>query len=525
MISTSAIDSRSIEARVIAFLSAPGVTGETVPQLHETHIARVFVGTTRAIKIKRPVKLPFLDFSTLEKRRAACLREIEINRPNAPEIYLGAVPITEQPDGTLAIGGPGTPVEWAVEMRPFAEADMLSARAAAAPLIEALCDATADVVHAMHTRAAVARKTDPVAKFKSIVVEVAASALACPGVLDRRVVAGWQAEALRVVAAQASALTARVDAGAIRRCHGDLHLGNIVVWRGKPTLFDALEFSEEMATIDTLYDLSFLLMDLEHQHQRAAANRIMNRYLWRSASPADIAGLALLPLYLSCRAAIRAMVAAERTLLANRTAADRRRDDIDAQSYLTEASSYLGTSSPRLVAVGGLSGSGKSTLAAALAPKFPAPVGALHLRSDLERKAMMGVEPTTRLGPEHYTTASSDAVYWRLLERAAAALEAGHSVIVDAVFAAPAERHRVAAVAEAAGVPFSGLWLVAGAAELRGRVSARRGDASDATPAVVDRQLGYEIGRIDWTPVEAGGSARDTLAAVISLLGLTPNTE
>ena len=259
------------------------------------------------------------------------------------------------------------------------------------------------------------------------------------------------ANALRHAAA---VLNERAAAGFVRRCHGDLHLNNIVLWRGRPVLFDAIEFDEELATIDTLYDLAFLLMDLDKRGQRGVANVVLNRYLWRSGAELDLHGLAALPLFLGLRAAIRAMVTAER---AQQEGADASvRDRQRARDYLQAANAYLAPCPPRLIAVGGLSGTGKSTLARELAPELgPAP-GAVHLRSDLERKRLHGVEATVRLAPETYTQAASDRVYAVLYEKARDVLAAGHAVIVDAVFAEPEERARIEGVAAELGVPFPG---------------------------------------------------------------------
>jgi predicted kinase len=180
----------------------------------------------------------------------------------------------------------------------------------------------------------------------------------------------------------------------------------------------------------------------------------------------------------------------------------------------------LAPPAPRLIAVGGLSGSGKSTLAAALAPDVGLPLGALHIRTDMERKAMMGVEPTDRLPPEYYTPDSARQVYERVLRRARAGLGAGQCVIVDAVFATGDERTRAAQLARDLGVAFDGLWLDADPDILRHRVGQRQGDASDATRAVVDRQLGYDLGDLNWVRVLAGGTPEATLAAARSALEL-----
>jgi predicted kinase len=293
--------------------------------------------------------------------------------------------------------------------------------------------------------------------------------------------------------------------------HGDLHLDNIVLWRGQPVLFDAIEFDEALATTDTLYDLAFLLMDLERRGRRLSANRVLNRYLWRSHSDLDLEGLAAMPLLLGLRAGVRALVAADRLRLAGGDVEAGKR--AEAQDYLAAALRFLDPAGPRIVAVGGLSGTGKSTLAAALAPDVGPSPGAVHLRSDLERKAILGVEETHRLGPEAYTAEANARVYAELLRKTRLAATAGHGVVVDAVFAREPEREAVGRMAAEVGVPFQGLWLTAPREVLLARVGARVGDASDATPDVVARQLAGDVGAMSWTEIDGSGDAAETLTA------------
>lgn len=511
---------------IVAYLSTAGVVGPGRPFIHQTHIAFVCVAGGRALKIKRPVKLSYLDFSTLEARHAACLSEIRVNRDNAPEIYRGVVAITREENGTLAIGGRGVPVEWAVEMAAFEDHDLLSQRAQQGPLEPSLMRQTADAIHAMHQRSQNVGTIDAPEKMQAIIDEVGEICLQHQDVLDPHVAEQFVKAASTANAAATRLLQARVQQGAFRRCHGDLHLANIVIWKGRPTLFDALEFSDEMATVDTLYDLAFLLMDLVHHRQRAAANIVLNRYLWRgggiSGATEDVEALALMPLYLACRAGIRAIVGATRAVSMRRDGNEHRAVVDEARRYLNEAAAALAPPSPRLIAIGGLSGSGKSTLAALLAPHVGGPLGALHFRSDLERKAMMGVEETERLAGEHYTPETARRVYERVLTRAGAGLAAGQCVIVDAVFATPDERERTSQTASRLGVPFEGLWLDADPEILRSRVAGRHGDASDATREVIERQLRYSLGALDWQRIDAAQPPQQTLTRALFALGIAP---
>ncbi|WP_440588169.1 AAA family ATPase, partial [Bradyrhizobium genomosp. III] len=238
-------------------------------------------------------------------------------------------------------------------------------------------------------------------------------------------------------------LAERGRMGFVRRCHGDLHLANIVLLDDRPVLFDAIEFDAQMATVDVLYDLAFTMMDLLHHDQPRAANIVLNRYL--AATPADnLDALSALPLLMSIRAAIRAQVALARLKPPHS-------DDpsiLDqAQHYFDLARTLIHPPAPRLVAVGGLSGTGKTVLANALAPVVAPPPGAVVLRSDLVRKQMFGVEDTHRLPPSAYTPEHAARVYDTLAQHARRVLAQGHSAIIDGVFAREDERDAIAALA------------------------------------------------------------------------------
>jgi predicted kinase len=304
-------------------------------------------------------------------------------------------------------------------------------------------------------------------------------------------------------------LRARGKQGLVRRGHGDLHLGNIALIDGRPVPFDALEFDPLVAAGDVLYDLAFLLMDLTERGLRQPANTVLNRYLAETRRAADLDALAALPLFMSVRAAIRAKVTAARL-----EAAPDKRDSLTkaARTYFGFACSLIDPTPPRLVAVGGLSGTGKSVLGRALASYIPPAPGAVHLRSDVERKVLFGVAETERLPAEAYSGEVGARVYASLCDKARRILSAGHSVIVDAVFARPEERSAIAAVAAAAGAPFDGLFLVADLANRLERVGSRRNDASDAEATIVAQQQCYQLGEIDWTEVDASGTPDDTLS-------------
>jgi uncharacterized protein len=499
------------QAEAIAFLADPSThPGAKTVDRFETHGNLVFLAGPNAWKIKRAVRFPYMDFSTLEKRRAACAREVEVNRRLAPDIYLGCVAIARSVDGKLSLGGEGEVIEWAVHMRRFDQSALLDTIASAGGVGPDLARAVADAVLASHRSADCAASATGAARIDRLVVSLAQS-LERSKVFDTPDVQQFAREARRQLERASAILDERARCGCVRRCHGDLHLGNIVLWHGRPVLFDAIEFDETIATVDMLYDLAFLLMDLDRRGQRRAANVVLNRYLWRANDELALRGLLAMPLFLACRAGIRAMVTADRAAQELTSAAERDRDV--AQAYLRAALGYLAPPPPRLVAVGGLSGTGKTTLATALAPQLGSAPGAVHLRSDLERKSLFGVEETDRLPARSYTPETSDRVYAILQRKARLALASGHSVVVDGVYAMPEERSAIEALSAELGIPFRGLWMTAASEKMTARVAARHDDASDATPDVVLRQLTWDIGALSpaWMPLDAGGGTGDVL--------------
>jgi predicted kinase len=312
----------------------------------------------------------------------------------------------------------------------------------------------------------------------------------------------------------APVLERRREHGFVRQCHGDLHLRNIVLLDGQPTLFDGVEFNDEIACIDVLYDLAFLLMDLWRRQLPRHANVVWNRYLSDSEALSD---LSLLPLFLSCRAAVRAKTSA--TAASLQQDIERRQElHATAREYLAMAEMLLHPPVASLIAVGGLSGSGKSTLALAVAPIVGAVPGAIVLRSDETRKRLCGIAPLERLGPEGYSPEVSARVYTTLAERAASVVRAGHSVIVDAVYTHEADRQSIEHVAAAACVPFIGLWLDAPESTLIDRAEQRTNDPSDADAGVVRMQRTQDSGDITWRRFDASASAASVLESATSHL-------
>jgi aminoglycoside phosphotransferase family enzyme/predicted kinase len=468
----------------------------------DTHGAVVFLGKDLAWKLKRAVKFPYMDFSTAEARGRMCRVEIDVNRRMAPEVYLGVAPV-RRVAGELVLGemddapedAPEDAIDWLVAMRRFDDEalfDRLAGKGELKP--EMMATLAARLVRFQESLAPITSGFCGPGEYRHSVASDVRQMIDKGDSLNPE----WS-EALAHLLPQAlepfvDLVARRVTAGAIRRGHGDLHLRNIVLIDGAPVPFDAIEFSDRIANTDLLYDLAFPLMDLEHRSLRPLANRLLNEWLWRAPELPGASheeALALLPMFLARRASIRAYVDAS-------IAAVKGGDTEAARAYQRSASGFLQPVPPRVMAVGGLSGSGKTTMALKLAPDIGRAPGAVVVRSDVERKRDAGIALEDRMPAGSYTPDSSAKVYASLLARAERVLRAGHSVVLDAVFSKEEERQMAEALAAKVGVPFEGVWLEVPKDMAQARVAARKGDASDATPAVVERQFGYDLGEIRW---------------------------
>ncbi|HRN87762.1 AAA family ATPase [Hyphomicrobium sp.] len=508
------------EDELIAFLSDPASYDTAIESVEiiETHAARVFLAGEKAYKVKKQVTLPFLDFSTKPARDKALSREFELNHPHAPDIYVALASVNRDISGRLTFSE-GTPIEPVLVMKRFAQEDLLAHIAENGPLPRDTARALAEMIARYHQAAPTEPAADGAKIVRDVIDQLADGLKDIAPSGSESLVDEFAHLAHTELTRRALLLDARGDAGYVRRCHGDLHLGNIVMQDGVPVAFDALEFDERLATTDVLYDLAFVLMDLDVRGDRSAANAILNAYVTAAPTGGEIEGLATLPLFLATRAAVRGVVALERARQEPEN--EKRAAEIErGLAYVKAANTYLTPPPPILMAVGGLSGTGKSTLAAALAPLIgPAP-GAVVLRTDVERKRLFGVSETQRLTEEHYTQSVSAEVYARLYNKSARALSAGHAVIFDGVSARAEERDRIASIAGRSGCEFVGLWLDAPLDTQVARVGARRGDASDSDATVVRAQAERDLGPMSWTRIDAGKTAEHTLAQARTLLGL-----
>ncbi|MGD9543201.1 MAG: AAA family ATPase [Methylocystis sp.] len=481
-----------------------------------THISVVALCQTRAYKLKKAVRFPYLDFSTPGRRMEMCAREAALNERFAPELYLGAHRVTREADGRLALDGAGETVDAVVVMRRFADDDLFERMAKVGRLTPALVEALASRIASTHDEAAPDDRRGGAAAMRRTLDETASSlrnaAAASPQQIDALV-----ARLGRALDAHGALLDARKTQGKVRRCHGDLTLRNICLFQGAPTLFDCLEFDEDLATIDVLYDVSFLLMDLWRIGAFALANLAFNRYL---DARDETDGLPLLPFFLSLRAAIRAHVEA------SQENADR------ARLYFDLSSALLAPATSAVIAIGGLSGSGKSSVARALAPLLGGPPGARIVNSDRIRKRLFGVAPTARLPQEAYASAVSEKVYGEMFDVAARTAALGWPVIVDAVFDRPQDRAAIRTAAERLRTPFLGVWLDLDLDRRAARVDARVDDVSDATRDVLAAQMEKPTGEMEWLKIDASKDT-ETVAAEIKMAidsalpaatcGLTPD--
>jgi uncharacterized protein len=459
-------------AALVESLRAPSACDHPVGAVDviETHISYVLLAGDYAYKIKKPVHLPFLDFTSLERRRFFCEEELRLNRRTAPDLYIDVVAIGATPP---RFGACPEPIEYAVRMRRFPQEALASARARARTLEPRHVDALAARIAAFH---------EAVARVACGTAAEAAARAAQPA-LDNfgeiEAIAPWARGELgmlrewtRVEAQRLGPRFAqRAREGFVRECHGDLHLANVVVLGDEPVPFDCIEFDPRLRQIDVMSEIAFTVMDLERHGRGALAARFLDGYLRESG---DYAGLRVLRFYLAYRALVRAKIACIRG------------DSAKARQLFRLAARYTRPGAAALFAMHGLPASGKTTCA----QRVLEAMGAVRLRSDVERKRLHGLQALAHSaslpGAGIYTPADSDDTYCRLAVLAQLVLRSGYPVVVDAACLERRRRDLFRQVAQGAGAGFSLIDCRAPEAVLRARIRARSGDASEADEAVLD---------------------------------------
>ena len=458
--------------------------------LRETHISYVFLTGPFAYKIKKPVTLPFLDFGTLEDRKNYCDEELRINRRLAPRLYLDVVPITGS-EAQPRVNGTGTPIEYAVKMVQFPDADRLDRVAAEGRFRRTHIRALAEDIAEFHGSVAVAEPSSPFADSERLRRQSMDNFenLGSPQVSDDVVamietVRRWSARSLVELGGR---FRARKRGSFIRECHGDMHLANMALLDGEIVIFDAIEFNESFRWIDVLSELAFVLMDLDYRAHPELGRILLSRYLEETG---DYAGLTVLPHYLVYRAMVRAKVAGIRASQCQPGTREHRGATTELESHVELAHAYLEapTHTP-LIITHGLSGSGKSRLGERLVQR----TGAIRIRSDVERKRLANQRRGRSTDPRDlYSIESTRRTYDTLARHARTVIESGHPVIIDATFLKRTHRDQFRQVATEQEVPFVILELDAPMSVLEQRVTRRAREAdnvSDATLEVLHNQF------------------------------------
>ncbi len=505
-------------------------------QIVETHISWVVLTGDWAYKLKKPVNFGFVDFTTLELRRVACMDELRLNMRTAPELYDSVVPLTNQPAGPR-FGGDGAILEYAVRMRQFDMNDTFDRLQQQGKLSDQIIETLARRVADLHQVAAIALADSSFGNPETILKQ----AQDCVDEITRLDLVPDHRSQLdqirRWIQEEWSRLKKRFverkSNGHVRECHGDLHLGNVVLYAGCPTLFDCLEFNSQLRWIDIVSDIAFLVMDLHDRGAPQLAWRALNEWLQQTG---DYEGLPLLKFYLAYRALVRSKVAALRSQQPGLSVSDSLLQQQHLQSYLKLTSALIQPDRPAILLMHGLSGSGKSFVARHLA----ASIGAVQIRSDVERKRLFGLWPareaSSHRGAEIYSPVATEQTYRRLHTLANAVVSAGYAVIVDAAFLSQSQRAEFVSAADALGLPWAMIECQAPDCVRRERITRRQlagGDPSDANSRVLDLQLASvePISEVESSHLIVVNTTSEDLRAAVESVnqllsrGLVPSTD
>lgn len=514
------IASNTCQAKLVAALLNPRRYPHPATSVErlETHISHILLAGDYAYKIKKPLNLGFLDFTSLARRQYYCAEEVRLNRRLAPDLYLDCIPICGSAENPVLGGDPATAIEYAVKMARFPQAALLDRCLDELSSQPAYIDTLARQLAQFHGT------IDRTGADKPFGLPERIQHLALENFKQSRVLLNTAQDLEKLTSLERwtsatyhrlqGVMTARQTEGFIRECHGDLHLGNMILRNGQITIFDCIEFNDDLRWIDVMSDLAFLYMDLCRFNVPRLAQRLLNTYLEFSG---DYPGLAVLPYYLVYRAVVRAKIAAIRLGQGDLDATQRQRIQEECRGYLDLALAFTQRPTPFLLITHGVSGSGKSYVTSQLLEVLDA----IRIRSDVERKRLYGLGPldtsNSVLNQGLYTAEAGERTYARLQTLAGQILDAGYPVLVDATFLKAEQRQAFRALASAKAVPFVLLACRAEPEYLRARLAQRRGhDAAEADITVLEQQLQHYTPPAAWEdPLDAGMGDRAVLHAAI----------
>ncbi|HEY9620101.1 MAG TPA: AAA family ATPase [Crinalium sp.] len=453
-------------------------------QLIQTHVSYVLLTGELAYKVKKPVNFGFLDFSTLEKRHHFCNEELRLNRRGAAELYLEVLPITQTGDA-FQLGGTGEAVEYVVKMRQFPQETLLSSMFERGDLTEELLTELAVAIAQFHSTAATSdyiRSFGEVANVRHAFDENYEQTEAyIGGPQTQKQFDETRVYTDRFFAERDALFTSRMQNNWIRECHGDIHLRNICYWNDHLLLFDCIEFNEPFRFVDVMFDIAYIVMDLEARQRPDLSTLFLNTYVEQIG---DWEGLQVLPLYVNRQSYVRAKVTSFLLDIPSVPDDEKKAAAETAALYYRLAWQYAQPRQGQLILMAGLSGSGKSTTARHLAKQL----GAIHVRSDAVRKHLAGIPLAQRGGDDLYTPEMTAKTYGRLLDLGISLAKEGYTVILDAKYDRQNLRDAVTNQAQAAQLPYRIVHCDAPIEVLRDRLEKRTGDIADATTDVLAKQ-------------------------------------
>lgn len=485
-------------------------------KIRQSHIAILFLVGDYALKLKRAVLLPNIDFSTSEKRRLACVQEMKRSTVYAPHLVLGIRSIRRLPNGRICIGGrAGEEVDTVLVMRRISDHAILEQMLPSPDFDRFEVMDLAEQLAELHMKAKTFRSKWGMDDIQKTILDTErVLSCFCPDIFNKQKLNTLMRSSMENLAKNARLVALRQKSGHVRKCHGDLLLCNIAYENGKFLFFSPIEYSNTMGCIDTLYDLAFLMMDFEVRGMRRLANMLFNHYM---AYMNDIGGYPLLPLYQSMRAATRAAVCAKKSTIL--TGFEKQQAIQNARDYFKLSYHFMSPSQPALIACGGLSGSGKSRVAREIGGLMnPAP-GAVILRDDVVKKQINGCPINEHFDPVCDTPVVERVVYDVLRQQARTALESGSCVIVDALFYDEKERFAIEELAKGMNIPFIGIWMDAPLSVRAERVHLRKRNPSDViSQEELEQQLSLKTGEIHWNQVSTNKTREEAVRDVVDLL-------